>query len=187
MQGPVISAALLLAFFVQSAAAEDDVPGWIENGGWVRKKCLILLIDRGAAQVTFPSAAPPQVILVVAVLEMFYGLATVVEEFFVPALNTMCVKYGIPDDVAGATFMAAGASSPEMFAAFISLFITHSALGVGTIIGSELFNHLIICAGSIYYSRSGTIQCDPRLVGRECTMGGLPTPLVARGVSEVTP
>jgi len=103
----------------------------------------------------------------VAVLCMFYGLAVVVEEFFVPALNTMCVKYGIPDDVAGATFMAAGASSPEMFAAFLSMFVTHSALGVGTIIGSELFNHLIISAGSIYYSRSGTIKCDPRLVGRE--------------------
>ena len=67
----------------------------------------------------------------------------VVEEYFVPALNMMCVEYKIPDDVAGATFMAAGASSPEMFAAFISLFITHSALGVGTIIGSEMFNHMV--------------------------------------------
>jgi Ca2+/Na+ antiporter len=78
-----------------------------------------------------------------------------------------CTKYKIPDDVAGATFMAAAASSPEMFAAFISLFITHSALGVGTIIGSELFNHLMITAGSIYYSKGGNIQCDWRLVGRE--------------------
>jgi len=78
-----------------------------------------------------------------------------------------CVKYKIPDDVAGATFMAAAASSPEMFAAFISLYFTHSALGVGTILGSELFNHLIISAGSIYYSNGGTIKCDWRLVGRE--------------------
>jgi sodium/potassium/calcium exchanger 2 len=73
----------------------------------------------------------------------------VCEDYFVPALNIMCEKLKIPDDVAGATFMvgtqrvqktlgtthalsqAAGASSPEMFAAFISLFITHSALGAG--------------------------------------------------------
>ena len=54
-----------------------------------------------------------------------------------------------------------------MFASFISLFVTHSTLGVGTIIGSEIFNHLIITAGSIFYSKSGTIQCEARLVGRE--------------------
>jgi Ca2+/Na+ antiporter len=84
-----------------------------------------------------------------------------------PSARQYCVKYKIPDDVAGATFMAAAASSPEMFAAFISLFVTHSALGVGTILGSELFNHLIITAGSIYYSKGGTIKCDWRLVGRE--------------------
>jgi Ca2+/Na+ antiporter len=38
---------------------------------------------------------------------------------------------------------------------------------VGTILGSELFNHLIITAGSIMYSKSGTIQTEPRFVGRE--------------------
>jgi hypothetical protein len=32
-------------------------------------------------------------------------MQVVVEEYFVPSLNTMCVKYKIPDDVAGATFM----------------------------------------------------------------------------------
>ena len=109
-----------------SAGDAAEAEPWVEDGGWI--------------------------ILIFATLSMFYGLAVVVEEYFVPALNTMCVKYNIPDDVAGATFMAAGASSPEMFAALISLFITHSALGVGTIIGSELFNHLVIAAGSIYYS-----------------------------------
>jgi K+-dependent Na+/Ca+ exchanger-like protein len=107
------------------------------------------------------------ILLIVAVLQMFYALAVVVEEYFVPALNTMCVVYSIPDDVAGATFMAAGASAPELFASFIALFITHSTLGVGTILGSELFNHLIITAGSIFYSKSGTIQTEPRFVGRE--------------------
>ena len=35
------------------------------------------------------------------------------------------------DDVAGATFMAAGASSPELFASLIGV-LTHSAVGVGT-------------------------------------------------------
>lgn len=46
--------------------------------------------------------------------------------------------------------MAAGASAPELFSNFVSIFITHSALGMGTIVGSEIFNQLVICAGAIF-------------------------------------
>lgn len=49
--------------------------------------------------------------------------------------------------------MAAGASSPELLCTLVSLFITHSSLGLGTIVGSEIFNLLIICAGSVYASK----------------------------------
>ena len=85
----------------------------------------------------------------------------------------LCEKIKLPDDVAGATFMAAGASSPEMFAAFISLFVTHSSLGIGTIIGSEIFNHLCICAGSILYSKTGELELDARLLVRDVTFYAL--------------
>ena len=68
---------------------------------------------------------------------------------FVPSLNVLATRFRIPDDVAGATLMAGGASSPELLAMFTTLFITHSELGIGTIIGSEIFNQLMICAGSI--------------------------------------
>ena len=57
---------------------------------------------------------------------------------FVPALNVISKRLRISDDVAGATLMAAGASSPELFAALTSVFITHSALGIGTVVGSEV-------------------------------------------------
>lgn len=102
---------------------------------------------------------------------MFVGFHIICDDFFVPALNVLCDKLGIPDDVAGATFMAAGASSPELFASLIgcaSTFpllsldakkspplpfcvlgrvITHSAVGAGTVVGSELFNMLCIVGG----------------------------------------
>lgn len=80
----------------------------------------------------------------------------------------MCEKANIPDNVAGATFMAAGASSPELFASIIALFLYKSALGAGTIIGSEIFNHLCICAGSVLYSKGGVVEVEPRIVMREC-------------------
>mmetsp|Transcript_24995 Transcript_24995/g.36689 ORF Transcript_24995/g.36689 Transcript_24995/m.36689 type:complete len:116 (-) Transcript_24995:2039-2386(-) len=79
----------------------------------------------------------------------FYLQATVTEERFVPALNVIANHFNIPDDVAGATLMAAGASSPELFSSIVALFITHSALGLGTVVGSEIFNQLIICAGAV--------------------------------------
>lgn len=40
---------------------------------------------------------------------MFIALAIVCDEFFVPSLTGITEKLGISDDVAGATFMAAGA------------------------------------------------------------------------------
>jgi hypothetical protein len=98
---------------------------------------------------------------------MFWGLAVVCEEFFVPSLNILCEELNIPDDVAGATFMAAGASSPEMFTSFIALFVNHSAIGVGTVVGSEIFNHMIICAGSVLYSETGILQLEKYLFTRD--------------------
>lgn len=98
---------------------------------------------------------------------MFWALAVVCEEFFVPSLNILCEELNIPDDVAGATFMAAGASSPEMFTSFIALFVNHSAIGVGTVVGSEIFNHMIICAGSVLYSETGILQLEKYLFTRD--------------------
>ena len=63
--------------------------------------------------------------------------------------------------------MAAGASSPELFSSIVALFITHSALGLGTIVGSEIFNQLIITAGAIWASQTGTLTLDPYILTRE--------------------
>lgn len=97
----------------------------------------------------------------------FWCQAAVTEERFVPALNVLSSEFNIPDDVAGATLMAAGASSPELFSSIVSLFITHSSLGLGTIVGSEIFNQLIICAGAVFAAKSGKLQLDKAIVTRE--------------------
>ena len=52
---------------------------------------------------------------------MFIAFHILCDDFFVPALNVLCEVCGIPDDVAGATFMAAGASSPELFSSLIGV------------------------------------------------------------------
>lgn len=49
-------------------------------------------------------------------------------------------------DIAGATFMAAASSSPELFINCIGTFVTEGDLGVGAIVGSAVFNVLAVPA-----------------------------------------
>ncbi|XP_041131272.1 sodium/potassium/calcium exchanger 4-like [Polyodon spathula] len=79
-----------------------------------------------------------------AALYMFFALAIICDDFFVPSLEQICEKLHLSEDVAGATFMAAGSSAPELFASVIGVFITHGDVGVGTIVGSAVFNILCI-------------------------------------------
>lgn len=60
---------------------------------------------------------------------MFVALAIVCDEFFIPALDVITEKLGISEDVAGATFMAAGGSAPELFTSVIGVFISFDDVG----------------------------------------------------------
>ncbi|XP_069321335.1 sodium/potassium/calcium exchanger 4 isoform X1 [Eulemur rufifrons] len=110
---------------------------------------------------------------ILGALYMFYALAIVCDDFFVPSLEKICEKLHLSEDVAGATFMAAGSSTPELFTSVIGVFITHGDVGVGTIVGSAVFNILCIigvcglfagqvvrltwwpvCRDSVYYTLS---------------------------------
>lgn len=53
------------------------------------------------------------------------------------------------EDVAGATFMAAVVSSPDLFINVVGTFITEGDIGVGTVVGSAVFNVLAVpaCCG----------------------------------------
>ncbi|XP_051756259.1 sodium/potassium/calcium exchanger 2-like isoform X6 [Ctenopharyngodon idella] len=84
---------------------------------------------------------------------MFIALAIVCDEFFVPALTVITEKFKISDDVAGATFMAAGGSAPELFTSVIGVFISHSNVGIGTIVGSAVFNILFVIGMCAVFSR----------------------------------
>ena len=95
--------------------------------------------------------SPVVFIYVVGVLWMFMALAVVCDEFFVPALEVLVRRWDIPPDIAGATFMAAGGSAPELFTSFIGTF-TGSAVGFGTIVGSAVFNVLFVIGTCAVFS-----------------------------------
>lgn len=83
--------------------------------------------------------------------------------------------------------MAAGASSPELFSSIIALFVTHSSLGLGTIVGSEIFNQLIICAGAVFSAKSGKLQLDQAIVTREVGFYALSIALLYLALHDTAP
>ncbi|XP_017785419.1 PREDICTED: sodium/potassium/calcium exchanger 4-like isoform X2 [Nicrophorus vespilloides] len=80
---------------------------------------------------------------------LFILLAIVCDDYFVPAIKKLCDNLKLKEDIAGATFMATASSSPELFINCVGTFITEGDIGVGTIVGSAVFNVLAVpaCCG----------------------------------------
>lgn len=80
-----------------------------------------------------------------------YLLAVVTETFFIESLEVIADKLALSPSVAGASLMAMGSSAPELAIALIALFKgggANSDLGIGTIVGSAVFNILVITGAS---------------------------------------
>lgn len=76
-----------------------------------------------------------------------YLLAIITDEFFIVSLDRISHQWRLPSDVAGASLMAMGSSAPELAIALLALFKSggaHSDVGIGTIVGSAVFNILVI-------------------------------------------
>ena len=72
--------------------------------------------------------------VVLGLLYLFVGIATVCDELFVPSLEIIAEDLKLSADVAGATLMAAGGSAPELATSFVGAF-QRSDVGFGTIVG----------------------------------------------------
>ncbi|XP_022827560.1 probable sodium/potassium/calcium exchanger CG1090 isoform X2 [Spodoptera litura] len=85
----------------------------------------------------------------------FIGLAIVCDEYFVSSLDRICEELKLAPDVAGATFMAAGSSAPELATVVIGVFCAQDDIGVSGVIGSAVFNIMFVisvcalCAGTV--------------------------------------
>lgn len=97
-----------------------------------------------------------------ALLVSFYLLAHICDEYFIASLDKISHKLKMSSDMAGATLMAIGSSAPELFVAAIALIRpgNHEALGMGTIVGSALFNVLVII-GAAAVVRKAILSWQP--------------------------
>lgn len=97
-------------------------------------------------------------------------LAIVCDEYFVPCLEMIAEALKISSDVAGATVMAVGTSSPEFYSAIIGSFVTEGDIGVGTIVGSAVFNILGVTSVTGIYLLSTTVQLEWYPIVRDCLL-----------------
>ncbi len=100
----------------------------------------------------------------IALLLSFYLLNEVTDSFFIPSLDQIGARLKMSDDASGATLMAAGSSAPELFISIIALIYggDNFEIGVGTIVGSALFNLLVII-GAVAFVKNSKVAWQPML------------------------
>ncbi|XP_063705385.1 probable sodium/potassium/calcium exchanger CG1090 isoform X1 [Culicoides brevitarsis] len=95
------------------------------------------------------------IIHVLVAVFTFLGLAIVCDDYFVSSLDRLCEELKLSPDVAGATFMAAGSSAPELATVIIGVFFAKDDIGVSGVIGSAVFNIMFVisvcalCSGAV--------------------------------------
>ena len=77
---------------------------------------------------------------------MFVAITMVCENYLLPSVEKIVARWRLNSDVAGATVLAVGSSVPELFTSIIGVFITKDDIGIGTIVGSAVFNIVFIVA-----------------------------------------
>jgi len=92
------------------------------------------------------------VLLMWGIFYMFWGLAIVCDDYFVASLEDISEALNLSSDVAGATFMAAGSSAPELFTSLMGVFAVKNDVGIGTIVGSAVFNLCCIIGGTALFT-----------------------------------
>ena len=98
---------------------------------------------------------------IIVVCYMFYCLAVVCDHYFLPSLEQCSQRLNLSEDVAGATFMAAGSSAPELFTAILGVFIAKGDVGTGTIVGSAVFNILFVIGFCSLFTGKFHVYFDP--------------------------
>jgi len=86
------------------------------------------------------------IIWFIVIILTFYVMSEVVDKYFIRSLDNISTWLKLPEDVSGATLLALGTSAPEISTALVALFLVSAnpATGVGTIVGSAIFQILVV-------------------------------------------
>ncbi|XP_023701667.1 probable sodium/potassium/calcium exchanger CG1090 isoform X3 [Cryptotermes secundus] len=147
-------------FSVESTSVEPTKPAHQRGIPTVhprRQNCTPPAIEQFPVPLMGPKARKSGglIIHVLAAVYTFLGLAIVCDDYFVSSLDRICEELKLSPDVAGATFMAAGSSAPELATVVIGVFFAKDDIGISGVIGSAVFNIMFVisvcalCAGTV--------------------------------------
>jgi sodium/potassium/calcium exchanger 5 len=159
MFGALIMATLILIMGFQHFAASPD--------GSAAHRQLYQYEDgvcSGHIETTYPLFTIA--LLSWGIFYMFWALSIVCDDYFVASLEEISDVLSLSPDVAGATFMAAGSSAPELFTSLMGVFAVKNDVGVGTIVGSAVFNLCCIIGGTALFTPT-TLVIDWKPITRD--------------------
>lgn len=102
----------------------------------------------------------------------FWMLAIICDEYFMASIHIFFQKLKIKHELASGTFMTMATSSPELCISCVGTFISEGDMGIGTIVGSAIFNILVITACCGILTRSVS-KVDVYLLSRDCVFYAL--------------
>ncbi|TPP62601.1 Sodium:potassium:calcium exchanger [Fasciola gigantica] len=108
------------------------------------------------------------VLHIIGSVYMFFALAILCDEYFIPCLERICEVLHLQPDVAGATFMAAGSSAPELATTLVGVFIAKDDIGLGAVVGSADFNIMLVVSVTALFAKQ-VIYLNWWPLVRDCT------------------
>ncbi|XP_050424112.1 sodium/potassium/calcium exchanger 3-like [Adelges cooleyi] len=93
-------------------------------------------------------------------LYLFLFLGVVCNRYLVPCIHIISMRMKLSQDVAGASVMAAAVACPELFVNILATFFTEGDVGIGTVVGTGLFNLLLVPGLCILMAENKTIHLE---------------------------
>lgn len=87
--------------------------------------------------------------LLLLLLLLFTYAYFICEYYLVPILEKFSRYLKLPVSISGATFLAIGSSAPELLTSFSDVLLMKNNIGFGSIIGSSMFNNLVVVGMSL--------------------------------------
>jgi sodium/potassium/calcium exchanger 4 len=107
---------------------------------------------------------------IVLLVMCFFALALLCDEYLIPAIECLCLRFKIREDVAGALFVALGSSAPEIIINAIAAAkgqVDSVELGIGAVIGSGCIAFLLIPAICTLFSPTTPVEIKRRPLLRD--------------------
>lgn len=140
-----------VAFLVPVAVGALGLDGRISRGDGIALLAFfffwLIMVTNTARQernAATAVAADPGRWRMVATIAIGLGCLIGSGHFIVQGARDIAVLFGLPEFVIGATIVAMGTSVPELATTVISKLKGHAEIGLGTVLGSNIFNGLFI-------------------------------------------